>query len=157
MAGGLLYFPRCLGFLASLGFLGFLGFLSFLGFLGFWDSGAGEGRGVAEAGVSGEGAVAGGAVRDLGSMASRRVLGPSGFWLWRAVEVKVRAVLNGVVRGLEARREVVKGEGMDDHGRIREAMGDPLREFCGTVGLLVEREAYGVSSARMISGTLAFG
>lgn len=65
-------------------------------------------------GVSDEGAVAGGAVRDLGSMASRRVLGPSRFWLWRAV-VKVRAVLNGVVRELEERRGV-KGEGMDVHG-----------------------------------------
>ena len=147
MAGGLLYFPRCLSFLAS---LGFLGFLSFLGFLGFWNSGAGEGRGV-----SGEGAVAGGAVCDLGSMASRRVLGPSGFWLWRAV-VKVRAVLNGAVRKLEERRGV-KGEGMDVHGRIREAMGDLLRESCGTVGLLVEREAFGVSSARMISGIFTFG
>lgn len=142
----MLYFPRCLGFLASLGFLGFLGFLSFLGFLGICDSGAGGGRGVAEAGVSGEGAVAGGAVRDLDSMASPRVLGPFGFWLWLAVVVKVRAVLNGVVRGLEARRGVVMGEGMDVHGRIREVMGDLLREFCGTVGLLVEREAYGVSS-----------
>lgn len=125
MAGGLLYFPRCLGFLApigSLGFLGFLGllgflgFLSFLGFSGFWDSGAGEGSGVAEPGVSGEGAAAGGAVRDLGSRVSRRVLGPFGFWLWRAVVVKVRAVLNGVLRGLEARKRVVKEEGMDVHG-----------------------------------------
>ena len=115
MAGGLLYFPRCLGFLASLDFLGFLGLLSFLGFSGFWDSGAGEGRGVAGPGVSGEGAVVGGAVRDLGSMASWRVLGSFGFWLWQAV-VKVRAVLNGVLRGLEARKGVVKGEGMDVHG-----------------------------------------
>lgn len=69
----------------------------------------------------------------------------------------MRAVLNGVVRGLEARRGVMKGEGMDVHGRVREVMGNPLREFCETVGLLVEREAYGVSSARMISGIFTFG
>lgn len=40
---------------------------------------------------------------------------------------------------------------------MREVIGDPLREFCGTVALLVEREAYGVSSARMISGIFTLG
>jgi len=107
VAGGLLYFPRCLGFLASLDFLGFLGFLSFLGFSGFWDSGAGEGRRVAEPGVSGEGAVAGGAVRDLGSMASWRVLGLSVLVVASGGESA-----DGVewcVEWIRARKGVVKG------------------------------------------------